>query len=474
MEFADALALATDPADPAELFRLMVGRIEARAPGIGRSDLAAEWETAKRRRRGEQPVLSAVPAALKMMFDFYFRNDLYGHWIDSAPLVLSSGSFDETVFGLPESLKECIRFSLDKNWYGYSDSLGRTSVRQALADLETTRFGGTQTINSDEIVVTLGGTAAVAAIVDFLAPATGAPGTALCGVPNYPPLIAAVDRRFDVELVTTPPMDGQTDITALIERARAGARLILLQTVTNPHGLRVPEEQIARLVAAAPDDCVIVLDECHDTFGPPVPLSPARRSPKVVTIRSISKRWCAPGLKAGWLVASPAFVADFYHHASTTYGGPPSIFYLFLEIFARFEAGWLGGRFDAEAELARLSDDYGLRRETLQAAYGDYLHWAADLEQRVVRQRRHAVDALRALDVPVVEPDYSINLVAQLGDDDSYVTYRRLISEAGVSVYPGLLSLQGGRGLVRISPCIPEEILADALHRIGGFLHRAQ
>ena len=122
--------------------------------------------------------------------------------MDADPIVLSSGSFDESVFGLPESLKACIRFPLERNWYGYSDSLGRGSAREALAALETARFAGASSVDPSEIAVTLGGTAAVSAVVDFLVDhGASTPGRALCAVPNYPPLVATVARRLPVSMV---------------------------------------------------------------------------------------------------------------------------------------------------------------------------------------------------------------------------------------------------------------------------------
>ncbi|MGP4113455.1 pyridoxal phosphate-dependent aminotransferase [Streptomyces sp. 4N509B] len=410
-----------------------------------------------------------MPKLAKAVFDFYFRDDLYGHWIERDPIVLSSGSFDETVFGLPESLKACIRFALRRNWYGYSDSLGRMSAREALAALETERSAGRLRIEPEQVAVTLGGTAAVASIAELLAD-TGGTGRqhALCGIPNYPPLVAALGRRMTVDFVHTPTVDRATDIEELTRSAAEGrARVILLQTVTNPTGLRVPEEQLAALVAALPSDCFLILDECHDSFGPGVELTPARLAPNVISVRSMSKRWAAPGLKAGWMVASTDFIDAFYTHASTTYGGPPSIFYLLLEMFGWFEAALLRGELDTDGVLGRLSSDYGLSRAALKAGFAEYVEAHEVMAVQVQDRRRYALDAFRSLGLPCLAPEYSINMMVRIGDEPSYATYRRLVSEAGVSVYPTLLNLTGGPGLVRVSPNLPEPALAEAVNRLA-------
>ncbi|MEV0266921.1 pyridoxal phosphate-dependent aminotransferase [Streptomyces sp. NPDC050617] len=477
-ELRSVFERAPDPADTGRLLELFVGQQEATVPPVGRDAARDAWVSSRRRRTLssrellEQP---ALPHLVKSVFDFYFRDDLYGYWAGQEPIILSSGSFDETVFGLPASLKDCIRYALDRNWYGYSDSLGRASAREALAVLETVRFGGRLTVGADRIAVTLGGTAALDSIVDLLAgarPHDTRP--ALCAVPNYPPLMAAMARRMPVHCVETPIVYGGTDITALIERARGGARMILLQTVTNPSGLRVPEERLAELIEAAPPDCYIVLDECHDAFGPEVPLTPARMADNVISIRSVSKRWGAPGLKAGWLVASPDVIDEFYGQASTTYGGPPSLFYLLIEMLGLFEAARLGGAMDVPAVLGRLSDDYGLNTATLEAGFADYLRATEEMTERVLRCRRHAVDALDSMGVPVLVPEYSINLLARFGNEPSYRTYRRLISETGVSTYPGLLCVAGGPGLVRLSPCLPESVLDEAMARLAKWAARRE
>jgi aspartate/methionine/tyrosine aminotransferase len=462
---------ADDPGDADTMLRLFVGQVESTAPPLGGRRLDQRlWSRSRPRRALSTRELlgqRTAPRLLKSIFDFYFRDDLYGHWADGGPIVLSSGSFDETVFGLPESLKACIRFALDRNWYGYSDSLGRTSARSALAALETARSGGTLPLGPEHLAVTLGGTASVASIVDMLASASPADDRiALCGAPNYPPLVAAVARRMPVRMVTTPTVDGHTDISELIVQVRAGARLVLLQTITNPTGLRVSESQLAELIAAAPPDCHIVLDECHDSFGPAVELTRARLAPNVVSVRSISKKWGAPGLKAGWLVAGTGFIDEFYVHASTTYGGPPSLFYLLLEMFGLFEAARLDGGLDADELVATLSEEYELEASLLRAGFADYVAASDRMREEVLRCRAFTLDRLDAAGVPVVAPAYSINVLARLGDGPSYATYRRLVSEVGVSVYPGLLCFADGPGHVRISPCVPPAVLDDALGRI--------
>jgi aspartate/methionine/tyrosine aminotransferase len=440
-----------------------------------------------------------VPTAVKQVFDHYFRRDLYGSRIHTDPVILSSGSFDETRFGLPASLKDCLRYAVDRNWYGYSDSLGRASTRRALACLEAERHRRPATVDtareeprrlaahtatapadrahheiaSHNVAVTLGGTAAVASLADLLAGTRDDPGTAIACVPNYPPLVAAVARRFRVHLVATPLHAGGVSVSDLVHAlaVRPSPSLVLMQTVVNPWGRKVTEERIAEVVRALPARCHLILDECHDVFGPRVRLTPARRDPRVISVRSISKRWGAPGLKAGWITAHPDLIERFYAHASTTYGGPPSVLYLLMEMFAWFElARWTDS--DLPHEQPYLKAEYGVGRDAWIRGVRDYLDSADRMDHLVHSARDLTLDTLDAAGIPVIVPDHSINVTAELGDLPSYHLYTRVITEANVSVFPGLLTMADSRGTVRLSPCLDERALVEGLRRLTYWHHR--
>jgi aspartate/methionine/tyrosine aminotransferase len=458
-ELAAAARNASDPRDAASIFAAFIANIERGGCGGGL--------TGGQRVPAELGMNPAVPGVIKRLFDYYFRVDLYGTQIHRDPVVLSSGSFDESEFGLPESLKDCIRFSLSRNWYGYSDSLGRNSARIALARLESARYQMSDAVHSDNVAVTLGGTAAVASVADLIAsPGTAGSQRALVCVPNYPPLVAAIGQRFEVELVGTGIDADSVDITDVISRLSGRPRIVLLQTVTNPWGRRVTETDLVSLIAALPDDCYLILDECHDTFGPQVPLTPMRRHGNVISIRGISKLWAAPGLKAGWLVADRSFIDAFYTHASTMYGGPPSLLYLLLEMFAFFERAHVTGEESLRDCYGYLRQEYGLSAARAETGLADYLETARRMQYQVRRRREHTVERLLGAGLDALAPDYSINVFAKIGDLASYTLYRRLVSEAGVSVYPGVLCMSDTAGTARISPCIPDEALDLGLDRI--------
>ncbi len=481
----DVLDRVPDPRSASQIFELLLGQSEA-ALGEGRTTAPGEaWCRARRRREltsDDVGELAALPSALKLLFNYYFRDDLYGRWVEHDPIILSSGSFDEKVFGLSDALKDCIGFALSQNWYGYSDSRGRVQTREALAALESQTNPGSPACRLDEICVTMGATAAIGSLADFIA--AGRPRTALraiCGVPNYVPLVAAVSRQFTTRLTPTPLVNGTVDINDLIERAQEGVDLILLQTVNNPWGAAVDGLQLQRLIDVAPANCTILLDMCHEHFGVPALTSPSAslsligsRAAKVVFVRSLSKQWAVPGLKCGWIRAPTDLIDAFYDHASTTYGGPPSFFSLLLEVYARFEALRLSGLGDAARLEKGFSKEYGLNAGSLSSGFDHYVRDREAFIDRVHSNRTLCGEMLVDVGVQVVSANYSINLLCQHGQLPDYATYRRLVRDFNVSVFPGSLCMTSGPGVFRVSPCLSPSALAEGLNRIRDWARQAE
>lgn len=483
LPFLEVLNRTKEIHSPAAIFELLVGQSEV-AVGAGMMSGAGDaWRDARICRNlqaSEVGEIPALPGALKLLFNYYFRDDLYGRWIQNEPIVLSSGSFDETVFGLSKALKSCIEFALSNNWYGYSDSLGRIQTREALAELECQMSPGSADCTPAQIAVTMGATAATSSIADFVAGGRARSSLrAVCGVPNYIPLVASVSRSFSTSLVATPLKGTVVDITDMIERVRAGVDFVLLQTVNNPWGVGVARHQLHQLIDSAPAGCTILLDMCHEHFGSPgidspscsLPLSGARGA-TVVFVRSLSKQWAAPGLKCGWFRAPESFITDFYDHASTTYGGPPSVFSLLLEVYGRFEALRLQGRHDATEIKHAFDPKYGLDSDRLQHGFDSYTQDRESFVDRVKHNRLLSIERLTEAGIEVVAAEYSINLLCRHGSLPDYATYRQLIEGFNVSVFPSSLCMLPGDGMFRISPCLAPHALDDALTRVVAWAQR--
>jgi aspartate/methionine/tyrosine aminotransferase len=461
---------ASNPEDPIALRDLFLGRVEAERGGRStRPELAAGWRECRVLRDvDDESILTsrATPRFVKELFNWYFRDDLYGSLRSSDHLILSSGSVDEVHFGLPPILKRTLTYALERDWYGYSDSRGRGPAREAVAELENVRIAGAP-YGAEHVVISMGGTFAVSTVADFLLSESTSPEPALCAMPNYPPLVEAVSRRHPVQLVPLGCAGGTTSLAPLISALRPRTPVVLLQTVTNPTGTVVGESELAELILAAGPDTMIILDECHECLGIEYQRGACRADPRVVRINSMSKSFAVPGLKVGWILASAEFVAAFYEYASTSYGGPPSFFYTLVEVAARLERLLLLDIEPGPAELAAFDQDYGLTMATLAPAWNAYRSDRNHRSDALVEQRQHLAHTLLAAGASVVAPRYSMNLAVRLGDSvDGYRTFRDLLEGADVAVFPGMLTFCLSGGWVRITSARDPAMVAESLRRL--------
>lgn len=467
----DVYARAEDPTDPLELRDLWLGRVEAELGANGiRPELAAQWaRTRVRRAVNVDEVLCsrATVRFVKELFNTYFRDDLYGVLRSQSNVILSGGSVDETAYGLPTALKETLQFALVRDWYGYSDSRGREPSRNAIAAYESARITGAR-YTAEHVVLTMGATHAISSIGDLVLADRQFPEPVLCGIPNYPPLVQALTRRHAVRLVPTPSTDGRTSLDGLRRALTPRTPMVLLQTGANPTGALVDEHELECFLAACAPSTIVVLDECHEWLGPPRQFTHLRARPNVVRVSSVSKEWSAPGLKVGWFLADSAFVAEYYEHASTSYGGPPSFVYTLVEFLASFERWRLEGRDSiGHAQVVEFEASYGLAPDTLGAAYRAYVAERAARETALIAHRGAVVTELRALRASVVPPRCSINLLATLpGYDDSYRCFRELLRETGVSFYPAILGFRFAGGCVRATSARKWSELSEAFARL--------
>jgi len=466
----ELFARADDPSDAIELRDLYLGRLECETGRPLRPWQVERWRASRVRRTVHaEDVLNARSTVrfVKETFNTYFRDDLYGALRSERHLILSSGSVDEAEWGLPEALKACVRYALDRDWYGYSDSLGRAAAREAIAAYESARIRG-DGYTLDNVAVTMGATSAVSGLVDMLLTGNAAREPALCAIPNYPALVASIERRGPTRLVPLACRAGEVSLTPLIEALTPATPLVLLQTVSNPTGALVREADLARLIRAASPSTMILLDECHEWLGPMAPAAPERRATNVIRVSSISKTWSAPGLKIGWVLADPSLISDYYEYASTSFGGPPSFFYTLIEVLARMER-WVGAGLDeaGPVELAEFEPGYRLGFDALSAAYRNYRSERLARDDSLRKLREATVDGLADVGALVIAPRYSINMAVSFqGYLDSYSCFRDLLADTGVSLFPGLLTFCLSGSACRVTSARPQWQIAEALSRL--------
>lgn len=271
----------------------------------------------------------------KEIFDYFFRFDAHGSLRQEETIYLSRGVSDPFYFCPPAVVHAALEIAAEKNWFGYSDSLGHGETRKAICRLEQCRRHQND-LTEDHVAVMQGGISGLNAVLSLIA--RERPGTSCLMVkPNYAPIMDAATHYLQPKLV-----DLNSDYTLnkkiFIEAARDdNISIILLSVPHNPSGQVDLSHTLDELHAiCASKGSYIIIDEISydknvSQFFDPV------KYPNLIVISSYSKCYKIPGLKLGHMLASAAFISRFYRHASTTYGSPPSYLYLTCSALAESE-----------------------------------------------------------------------------------------------------------------------------------------
>jgi histidinol-phosphate aminotransferase len=120
------------------------------------------------------------------------------------------------------------------------------------------------------------------------------------GFSVYP--IAA--RRVGAVPVEAPDSDYATDVDKLLAAVTERTRVVFVANPNNPTGTYTSKAEIARLHAACPTDCLLVLDQAYTEYLDPADedgaLELARTKPNVLVTRTFSKIFGLAAGRIGW------------------------------------------------------------------------------------------------------------------------------------------------------------------------------
>ncbi|WP_328411560.1 histidinol-phosphate transaminase [Nocardia sp. NBC_00403] len=147
-------------------------------------------------------------------------------------------------------------------------------------------------------------------ILQQLLQAFGGPGRSALGfVPSYSmhPIIA---EGIDTEWIEAKrnadfALDIDYALTAIVERS---PNVVFVTSPNNPTGHSIPQDDLARILDAAPG--IVVVDEAYGEFSAaPSAIGLIDRYPtKLVVTRTMSKAFAFAGGRLGYLVAAPAVI----------------------------------------------------------------------------------------------------------------------------------------------------------------------
>ncbi|GAA5004894.1 pyridoxal phosphate-dependent aminotransferase [Kitasatospora paranensis] len=322
----------------------------------------------------------------------------------------------------------------------YPPGPGIPELRQAIAEHQQ-RFHGLTYDPDTEVLVTAGATEAIAAALLALLE----PGDEVIAFEpfydSYAACIAMAGATRVPLTLRTPSF--RPDLDELRAKVTPRTRLLLINTPHNPTGLVLtPDELTVIAELAVEHDLLVVVDEVYEHLvfhgaHHPIAALPGMRE-RTVSISSAGKTFSFTGWKVGWVTAAPALVSA-------------------VRTAKQYLTYVSAGPFQyAVAEALRLPDAYfdGLR---------------ADL----ARKRDLLADGLAEAGFGVFRPEgtYFITTdITPLGEKDGVEFCRSLPGRCGVVAIPNAVfydDAEAGRSLVRFTFCKKDDVLQEAVRRLG-------
>lgn len=234
----------------------------------------------------------------------------------------------------------------------------------------------------------------------------------------YPHLAAATGAE-----AVAVPLDatGRNDLEAMAAHVDERTRLVVVCTPNNPTGGYVGADAVERMLDMIPEDVAVLVDEAYHDFVTEVDrgrvMSMARHRPNLLAVRTFSKAFGLCGLRVGYAVGSPDWIAA----------------------------------------LDRVRQPFNTNA-VAQAAAVEALRQLTELDRRVrtlVAERDRVADALTRMGVAFTPSQANFILVTPAtGSDDGIAVHRELLRR-GVIVRDG--AALGCPGAIRVTVGAPAE-----------------
>jgi aspartate/methionine/tyrosine aminotransferase len=344
----------------------------------------------------------------------------------------------EPSFPAPKEAREAAAEALKGGLIGYTEALGRPSLRRKIARHYRDAYG--LVIAPERIAVTIGSSAGF--LLVFLALFNPGERVAI-SAPGYPPyktMLTAFGLE-PVEIETGPDTRWALDAAA-IEKAHAAGPLagVLLMSPANPSGTVIAPEALAEIAGTCRRLGIrLVSDEIYHglTYGAAAETA-LRFADDAIIVNSFSKYWCMTGWRIGWLVVPEGMERTFERLAQNLFISAP----LLSQIAAE-------AALDAKDEL-----------EDIRAIYA--------------RNRALLLDVLPGAGMDSFLPaDGAFYLYADIArfTNDSVAFAKALLEEAGVAATPGNdFDRARGHRYLRFSFAGAESEIAEAAARMKKWL----
>ena len=151
-------------------------------------------------------------------------------------------------------------------------------------------------------------------VIEFVGHALLSPGAEVVVSQYCFAVYPIVTALFGGKLVVVPARDYGHDLDAMLAAITPSTRVVFVANPNNPTGTAARREDLARFVAAVPENVVLALDEAYIEFlEDPLDLLPEMRSgakPNLLLMRTFSKIYGLAGLRLGYGIGHPDLIAE--------------------------------------------------------------------------------------------------------------------------------------------------------------------
>jgi aspartate/methionine/tyrosine aminotransferase len=337
----------------------------------------------------------------------------------------------------PRVVREAAVSALDGRRVGYTEALGRPSLRARIARHYRDTHG--VEVPPERIAVTTGSSGGFALAFLTLFDAGARVAVAAPGYPAYRNILEA----FGIETVTieTSPANRFTVSAEMIEAEHLRKKLdgILLMSPANPTGAMMSREAL-RDVCGTCDRLGIafISDEVYHGLTYSEPAETALKfSSQAVIANSFSKYFCMTGWRIGWLVLPEHLIRPIERLQQSLSISVPFLSQIGAEVV-----------FDAQDELEAVRAGYARNREIL-------------------------LNELPSMAFDFLPADGAFYLYVDISrfSDDSLEFCAKLLDATGVGTTPGLdFDRRRGTSAVRLSFAGPECDIVEAMRRLKAWL----
>jgi histidinol-phosphate aminotransferase len=152
-------------------------------------------------------------------------------------------------------------------------------------------------------------------IIEFLGHALMGPGVEVVVSQYCFAIYPIVAKLLGARVITVPAKDYGHDLPAMLNAITVNTKVVFVANPNNPTGTLASPKDVCRLVEETPPNVVLVMDEAYIEFlDKPVDLIPLIRSgqkPNLLLMRTFSKIYGLAGLRLGYGIGHPDFVAAF-------------------------------------------------------------------------------------------------------------------------------------------------------------------